>query len=181
MGDPIQDVTFYENVFAENFCHFLFKSSLEVLKTGRGFSRSNQHWPEYVVKASQPVFIQDYDEILSKLIIESLLKRGVIDHPEYHVANYIWMRLSYLPWHNDGNVKDAISVYINPVWERDWGGLYLYEDKASGQIMAHVPKCNTAVKTTNGVPHATTIISVDAAAPRVSIQLFPKKNDAQMA
>src|SRR5205807_392777 len=93
----------------------------------------------------------------------------------YHVMNYVWTRLSYIPWHNDGARGTAITIYLNEYWDPDWGGIYLFHtEREPTNIKGYLPKFNTAVKNNNTVSHSTTMISMDAQIPRVTIQLFTK-------
>ncbi len=40
------------------------------------------------------------------------------------VLFYIWVRGSYIPFHNDENFKAASSIYLNDFWDADDGGLF---------------------------------------------------------
>jgi Rps23 Pro-64 3,4-dihydroxylase Tpa1-like proline 4-hydroxylase len=87
--------------------------------------------------------------------------------------NYVWTRLSYIPWHNDAASRIAITIYLNEYWDPDWGGIFLYStDIEPRNIKGYVPKFNTAIKNNNKILHSTTMISMDAKSPRITIQLF---------
>jgi hypothetical protein len=175
MGD---DIVFYENVFKETFCKYLFQDSLRNLSSSREFSRSNFHWESKIVRMSAPVLVRDYDTKMSAIILQQLHDKGVINknYNNYHVMNYVWTRLSYIPWHNDGDYMSAITVYLNEYWDPNWGVIYVYRTSAEPKqnIRGYLPKFNAAVKNNNRVSHSTTMISMDAASPRVTIQLFTK-------
>jgi Rps23 Pro-64 3,4-dihydroxylase Tpa1-like proline 4-hydroxylase len=168
-------VEFFEDVFDSPFCTFLLKDAEAKLALGNEFARSNYQWSSNIVKASQPVLIRDYDPALSAIILGQLTRRGVIDTDDFQVRNYAWSRLSYIPWHNDGMHQVAITVFLNDVWERDWGGIFLYLDDRSG-IRGYAPKFNTCLKNRGHILHSTTMITPDAAAPRLTLQIFPKKS-----
>jgi hypothetical protein len=162
----MEDIEFYENVFREDFCKFLFRNSLQNLSSGRGFARSNFQWQPEIVRASAAVLIRDYDvhdQKLSNIILQQLYDKGVIDDKNYAVMNYVWTRLSYIPWHNDGRRRNAITIY--------------YTDMERKNIKGYLPKFNTAVKNNDKISHSTTMISMDAESPRVTIQLFAKAED----
>jgi hypothetical protein len=146
------------------------------------FQRSNFHWEEGIRKSSAAVLVRDIEPVLSGLVLDKLLERGVIEHRGYHVMNYAWTRLSYIPWHDDGHVGDAVTIYLNDVWEPDWGGLFLYKNRAD-QIFGHAPSFNCGLRNKGTLPHATTPVSLDAPEPRFTLQLFSAKRvpDGRMA
>jgi hypothetical protein len=167
------DVEFFEEVFEPDFCNFLLRDSRSKLASGREFTRSNYQWADVIVRASQPVLVRDYDPALTAIILGQLIKRGVVESDEFAVMNYAWSRLSYIPWHNDGMHKLGISIYLNDVWDKDWGGIFLYMDQDMG-IRGYAPKFNTCVRNGGHVMHATTMVTTDAESPRLTVQLFPK-------
>jgi hypothetical protein len=166
-------VEIFRDVFDPVFCTFLLNDSRAKLADGHEFTRSSYQWANNVVRASQPVLIRHYDPGLSAIILDQLIKRGVISTPDFTVMNYAWSRLSYIPWHNDPLHPLAISVYLNDVWDPDWGGLFLCRDE-TGSIRGHAPKFNTGVKNAGHVLHATTMVAPDAASPRLTLQIFPR-------
>jgi Rps23 Pro-64 3,4-dihydroxylase Tpa1-like proline 4-hydroxylase len=124
------------------------------------------------VKASSPVLVRPYNDLLKNSILNQLLKNNVIKHTDYSVMNFVWTKLSYIPWHDDPAASSAITVYLNEKWHRDWGGIYLFSENEGEQIRGYIPKFNSAVKSESRVMHATTIISSDAETPRITVQLF---------
>jgi Rps23 Pro-64 3,4-dihydroxylase Tpa1-like proline 4-hydroxylase len=167
-------ISIYKNVFDERLCRFLFGNAIKELSEGTSFRRSNFHWDSSIVRASQVVLVRDCDETLSKLILSKLAQKSIIDNYQYDVMNYVWTKLSYIPWHSDGHRKHAITVYLNEDWDEDWGGVFLYKDANTEQIKGYAPQFNTAIKHDGGIEHATTMITTDAACLRVTLQLFSK-------
>ena len=163
---------FYENVFEDAFCKFLLRESLETLRSNQYVWKSNLQWNPPIVKASTPVLLRHYNDLLKKAILDQLLKKEIIKHKEYTVMNYVWTRLSYIPWHNDPHTSSAITVYLNEKWHKDWGGLFLFMERDSEQIHGYIPRFNSAVKNESNIMHSTTIISSDAETPRITIQMF---------
>jgi hypothetical protein len=168
-------IEFFEDVFDPKFCAFLLTDAKSQLSSGNEFRRSNYHWPPSIVRASQPVLVRDYGAALSALILGQLVKRGVIQNTEFVVMNFASSRLSYIPWHDDTKHEVAITVYLNEVWDRDWGGIFLYMADEPATIRGYAPKFNTGVKNTGHIMHATTMVTTDAEAPRFTLQIFPKK------
>ena len=82
---------------------------------------------------------------------------------------YYWGPYSFIPWHNDGHVSNAGTLYINKDWEKDWGGAYLYECNEGIKVL--YPKNNRMVLQNNHTPHSTSIVSKNAPV-RITIQIF---------
>ena len=121
------DIEVFENVFEPKYCSFLLEDARNALSKGTEFSRSSNHWGPEVVRSSQPVLIRNFETLPAEFVLAMLRDRGVVDHFEYTVMNFAWCRLSYIPWHNDHHRKSAITIYLNETWDRDWGGLFLYQ------------------------------------------------------
>lgn len=168
---------FYEDVLTDGFCKFLLKDSLANLSTGDAFFESNLYWPPRLVRSSEPILFRPYNEAMNGLILEQLINKKVIEHKNYKIRNFVWRKLSYLPWHDDQGYNSAVTIYLNDDWNIDWGGIFLYKEKGSPFVQGYVPKFNTAVKNDSGIWHAVTHISADAEFPRVTIQLFSESEN----
>lgn len=83
-------------------------------------------------------------------------------------------RGSYVNWHTD-KTPVGISIYLNEFWDRDWGGLFLYDD-GSG-IKGIKPEFNRAVVATANIPHCVSPVSLISAQHRYSVQLFLVEQD----
>ena len=164
----------------------LFEAALDpqlvrlVLRTARGwyaddtFHRTNADWEEAIVRASQPVLIRDFSGPIGDTIIAMLHQRGVLEHRASGLMLYAWTAASYIGWHSDGRHDDAVTVYLNETWDRDWGGLFLYED-AEREIRGVVPRFNLGLRNSAKLLHATTAVTPDAPEPRFTLQLFPAR------
>ncbi|HEX5238872.1 MAG TPA: 2OG-Fe(II) oxygenase [Sphingomicrobium sp.] len=166
-------IAFYEDVLDERLCTFLLNNARERLKEGTEFSRSNFHWKPAIRKSSAVVLVRDYEPHLAQLILANLAERKIVEHGDYHVMNYAWTQLSYIPWHDDDQRSEALTIYLNDRWEADWGGLFLYRDDER-QIRGFAPKFNCGLRNDNNVLHATTPVTLDAPEPRFTLQLFSK-------
>jgi hypothetical protein len=167
------DIEVFEEVFDPRFCAFLLKDAQSNLASGEEFTISNYQWDPGIVRASAPVLIRRYRGALREIILGHLVKRGMIETTEFTVMNYAWSRMSYIPWHNDGIHEVAITVYLNDVWNLNWGGIFLYMAGEPASIRGYAPKFNTAVKNSGQIAHATTMVTIDAKSPRFTLQLFP--------
>ncbi len=167
------DIRLFDRVFEPEFASFLLANARLELSRGTGFTKSNLQWQEVVRRDSAVVLVRKFDEILSSLILDRLIARGMIEGREYKVMNFAWTRLSFIPWHNDGHHSEAITVYLNEQWELDWGGLFMWEDEER-QIRAVPPNFNTGIRNRANINHSTTMVALDAPEPRFTLQLFAK-------
>lgn len=149
-----------------------------VHETARGwygagtFHRSNADWQPAIVRASTGVLIRDFGGGIGETLLALLHQRQIIESRSYSLSLYAWLPGSYIPWHNDGRHAAAVTVYLNQYWDRDWGGLFLYED-TDGAIHAVVPRFNLGLRNSANLRHATTPVTADAVEPRYTLQLFP--------
>ena len=140
--------------------------------------KSNACWPAAIVKDSAPVLIWQMDQTtdLYQRIRATLIKQLALE-PTTNIAVmfYYWTRHSYIPWHNDPKMDMAVTVYLNPHWHRDFGGLFLWED-AEG-IHAQVPEANLAIAQKD-VHHSTSPVNWDGGI-RSTLQIFVVNEPAQ--
>ena len=168
-------ITFYEEVLDKDFALDLYKESMFTMRSGKPAWKTNSHWDEDVVQDSGIVLIKDYETAIAVKIISQLFNKGIIDHKVWKAMNYVWMPKSYIPWHNDKD-QDAITIYLNPEWNGNWGGVFLYSDEPNVHVKGFVPHFNSAVKNTSALFHSTSLLT-ESAMPRVTIQLFSKKKE----
>jgi Rps23 Pro-64 3,4-dihydroxylase Tpa1-like proline 4-hydroxylase len=143
-------------------------------KTERAiFSSSISHWSEYLKSSSTPILRYVMDASDTNLV--SSLKKEIEKKIPYYVDDiiiHIFPKLSYIPWHNDGGHKAALTIYINELWEANWGGFFMY--KIDENIFAIKPERNLAILQNSGLPHCVTTTNIDADF-RISIQCFIKQ------
>lgn len=169
------DIKFFEQVFEPDLCHFFLNNARQCLASSDCFRRSNSHWDPDLVLSSEPVLVRDYETDLAQIILEELNKGGLIDHDDYSVMNYAWGRLSFIPWHRDPQSETAVTIYLNEIWDADWGGLFLYKPQGGEEIRGFAPRFNCAIRNNQNLDHATSLIAVDAKEPRFTIQLFSRR------
>ena len=164
-------IQFFEEMFEPRLCTFLLDNARSSLAKTSEFTRSNFHWSEGIRKSSAAVLVRDMEAPLSSLVLEKLAERGIIKHQNYQVMNYAWTRLSYIPWHEDAHVQDAVTIYLNDKWDLDWGGLFLYQD-GKGRILGYAPAFNCGLRNQANVAHSTTPVTLDAPEPRFLSSCF---------
>lgn len=168
----------YENVFDNDFCEEIYNDCLMTISDHSKYVwKSNYSWMSDVFKGSFPVQCRLMEDPLKTRILDALLEKGIIDTKNYVVSNFAWTRLSYIPWHNDGIYDGgAVTIYLNPTWDENWGGMFMYKENNSDEIYGLMPKFNTAVKVLNYTLHSVSHISPMAACPRYTLQLFPTQS-----
>jgi len=123
-----------------------------------------------------PVFILPLDEHR-----EYFIQRYKSVNPIFEKFNnvtcylHVWPSGSQINFHHDGvNEPDGTAtstIYISPEWDQNWGGLFLYDDAHLGKGWIY-PHYNQMVWFVPPIFHATSMISLAAKHPRLSIQLF---------
>ena len=95
-------------------------------------------------------------------------------YKKYKINNslYIWQRGSHITWHNDSNNKFAGTVYLNEYWNKDDGGLFLWEDKMENCTKVEFPEFNKMILNPQKIPHAVSMIPYQAKQLRFTIQFF---------
>jgi Rps23 Pro-64 3,4-dihydroxylase Tpa1-like proline 4-hydroxylase len=136
---------------------------------------SNLSWDEDVRKTSAQVsclsllnnqeltyyFKKIYTEIFPDLKNKTLVTLSI----------YFWHKFSFIPFHKDSNSFLSSTIYLNNFWEKDFGGLFLYEEE--DEIKTILPKYNRCIINNNKISHATSMTTLDAP-HRKTIQIFFK-------
>jgi len=79
-------------------------------------------WNDSIVQYSNPVFIYDIPEEYTT----NLRKYPELSDMSAFML-YFWTNGSYIPWHNDEHAETTGTIYLNDVWERNWGGYLCWE------------------------------------------------------
>ena len=134
---------------------------------------SNLFWNKRIIKGSAQVSILKLDENLEKEILEKIYKENKkFKNYNIKIVFYIWHNFSYIPFHNDGMYEFGATVYLNEVWEEDWGGLFLYKENNKNKFI--IPEFNNCVFNFNKTDHAVSMITAEAPY-RTTLQIFAKK------
>jgi hypothetical protein len=145
---------------------------MDIYKGGELRLKTNAIWQKEIVLDSLPVLIcpfgdpeaELYDDLKTH-ISNSLGKELKVFQPQF----YYWTRYSYIPWHNDGNFKGAMTIYLDADWKENWGGYFMY--KEGDEVKAIKPEKNLAIHQTDGVQHCTTPVTFFGTLRR-TIQIF---------
>ncbi len=171
----MKNIVQYENMITDDL---LIKtdSLIEKLITDQnsGFTASTLLWQKELIGSSTPIL--RYVLGPNEKDIYNELKKEIEEKVPYKIESimvYLWPNLGYITWHNDGVYAAGLTIYLNKIWDKNWGGLFLYEE--NDEIKAIPPKRNLGVLQIGGVDHATTTINYGADY-RITLQMFFNKN-----
>jgi len=128
--------------------------SLNLYKNGEHFKNSRV-WGDHLVKNSTPVMLTNVVNNEINQAIQDKVKQHIGDHDTTAVYQY-WTSGSYIPWHNDGYHKAALTIYLSE-HDKDDGGYFMYDDGKG--VKAVKPTPNRAVFVTGGIYHCVTTVN----------------------
>jgi Rps23 Pro-64 3,4-dihydroxylase Tpa1-like proline 4-hydroxylase len=134
------------------------------------FTSNISNWDKDLVGSSVPILRYILNKEDTELI--NLIKSEIENKLPYYVNDiiiHICPPFSYIPWHDDGGHKAALSIYLNKNWNPNWGGFFMYED--GDKICAIKPDRNLAIFQKGGTKHSVSTINLNADY-RISIQCF---------
>lgn len=155
--------------------------SLELISKIREYSYSKKEcrtnltsWNPSLVSTSGTVLLFDLKEMLFNETKKELIKHIGEEHKEedWSIIYTLGSRFSWLPWHDDGNHKKSMTIYLNDLWEKDFSGWFLYDE--SGETKAILPSFNKGILLSPPVNHCTVMPNLQAPL-RESLQIFVNK------
>jgi Rps23 Pro-64 3,4-dihydroxylase Tpa1-like proline 4-hydroxylase len=147
-----------------------------VLISNRYNLSSNFSWNNDIILDSAPVLTHliDKDSKLYKDLRQCIVDKTDMDsRSEIDIMFYYWSVFSYIPWHDDCHVDSALTLYLNPDWDENWGGYFMYED--GDEVKAIKPQGNMAIYNKT-VKHCTTPVHIGGKM-RVTMQVFEKRKE----
>lgn len=138
--------------------------------------RTSYAWDNVIRRSTIPVPILELPDEFSNAIQEKLRKTspaGKQGSFPFRSQYYLYSPGSYIGWHDDTKYKFASMIYLNKVWNLDWGGLFLHEDIKNRGIQASAPVFNRCVMIGGGIPHGVSILAPDAPLRRVIVTFGP--------
>ena len=135
--------------------------------------KTNLGWEQALQKNSAQVSIFSLNDTAFESDIIKIYEKYIdIKDCTFGMTYCLWQNGSYIPFHNDPQVLYGSTIYLNDSWEKDFGGLYIYEDKDI--LRAICPKYNQCIINNSNILHGTSIIS-NLAPLRETIQSFIRK------
>ena len=138
------------------------------LKEDKHMFMTNYTWENELNQYSSPVLVHNVDdaEMIASFsdIIKKKLNRNI-----NHMMFYYWNPSSNIYWHNDTGSQGGITIYLNETWDRNYGGLFLYEDITT--IYGIYPERNKLIEQYGNVYHSVSP-STTSSNIRRTIQVF---------
>lgn len=168
----------YDNVLEEK----LIENIMEYFKTiiHKDVWSSSNSWDQNLCLKSSNIITHTItnnflcDEI--KKCIENKLNINFEQEKlEFIPSIYVWGSLSYINWHNDNNYVYSGTIYLNKNWNSNDGGIFLYKDNQTDQILGLTPDYNSMVINFNNESdpynyHCVTCITPGTIKKRITIQ-----------
>ena len=167
----IRDIEKFDNFLDEESFKIVQETAFRHLgpRSSTTFRTNYTVWSDNIINQSSAVLVYDVkEENVIKILDDECMKR--FDKTPFNYMFYYWTNNSFIPWHEDGHVSNAGTLYLNDEWNKDFGGLYLYET-VENEIKALVPTRNTYIFQYNHTKHATTP-TYPGTPFRVSVQMF---------
>lgn len=129
-------------------------------------------WPQDLTVGSSSVMIMDLEKFRDKLYNEVAEKIPSIKQLELELPFPMFHSIppmGLMGWHEDYNPIN-VTIYLNEFWDKQWGGLFLYEEE--DEIKVIKPKFNNGVVVSMNQPHGVSMIPYTCPISRYSVQLF---------
>lgn len=133
---------------------------------------TNAIWDEYLHSPSALTFVipvPELDKILLPLFqkADPMFKDAVID-----TQFCLWGKGSTIPFHNDSHVSFAATVYLNEKWPIEDGGLFLWKDNNTNELLVVSPEYNVCVINNLHEAHHVSVVSYAAKQYRMTLQIW---------
>jgi len=138
--------------------------------------RSSLYWYFGFKNSSSPVLSFEIEDDIFKNIIKNKFISFFpqLTNKSMTVFYYIWPNLSFIPFHTDGGKYMGATIYLNEEWDKNHGGLFLYEN--NNEINVIIPEFNKCVVNDLKINHATTLTTIEAPY-RETLQIFFYENN----
>ena len=154
------------------------------LKTQEPRWKTSFQWEPPIRRATSPVPILLLPDNLTIPIHQTLKEKAGLtweeSAPPQQSQYYLYPPGGYIGWHDDVKYTFASILFLNPVWNIDWGGIFLYEDLEGLGLRGEVPTFNKCLVNAGGVPHGVSRLSPDAPWRRVIITFGPKVPESKL-
>lgn len=108
-------------------------------------------------------------------IIESISKYYPDDTEYSFIQYYIWQPNSGISRHNDESYNTGSTIYLNERWDKNMGGLFVWEEDDNEIMKTIAPKRNMMIINDKSEYHFVTSISPFCKEYRVTIQIWTQK------
>jgi Rps23 Pro-64 3,4-dihydroxylase Tpa1-like proline 4-hydroxylase len=138
---------------------------------------TNAIWDENLYRSSALTFVvpvPELDNYLQPLFekADPIFKNARID-----TQFCLWGKGSTIPFHNDSHVAFAATVYLNEKWDVEDGGLFLWRDSNTGELLVVSPEYNVCVINNLRELHHVSVVSYGAKQFRMTLQIWAHVKD----
>jgi len=138
---------------------------------------TNSVWDEYLYSSSALTFVTPASELDKYLLplfekADPMFKNAQID-----TQFCLWGKGSTIPFHNDSHVAFAATVYLNEKWNIEDGGLFLWRDNNTNELLVVNPEYNICVINNLRESHHVSVVSYGAKQFRMTLQIWAHVSD----
>ena len=141
-------------------------------------------WEPPIRRATSPVPILLLPDNLTIPIHQTLKEKAGLtwkeSAPPLQSQYYLYSPGGYIGWHDDTKYEFGSMIFLNPVWNINWGGIFLYEDLEGLGLRGEVPTFNKCLVSAGGVPHGVSALTPDAPWRRVIVTFGPKVPESKL-
>jgi GR25 family glycosyltransferase involved in LPS biosynthesis len=165
-----QTLRIFDNFLDDALYSECYEYSTSRFKSPEMSLRTNLSWDQNIRKDSNLVLthILSTDNDLYKKINDIVKTKCQVNSIK-NIMFYYWTQGSHIPWHNDGCHNGGITIYLNRVWDEDWGGIFLFKD--GNMINGFYPKPNRSIIQFGGIEHSVAPTTKNSDI-RFTIQIF---------
>lgn len=164
-----------EQAFEPRFCRWLLaQARASLAKDGTdGFRPVKGRWQDFLLEGSETSILSFHVYGIPRdFILAGLRKSGCVSEGEHSVVLHAGPAGSCINWHTDTGHSRAATIYLNEIWEADWGGQFVYRFDDDEEPRSITPRFNTAVCIETPLKHRTLRVSEEAGEMRFSLQVF---------
>lgn len=104
--------------------------------------------------------------------IEGQIKHLLPSYEKLGQQIYVWPPGSGIAVHNDGNYKFGVTIYLNDTWDLNYGGLFIWGDKATSELKVRMPEFNSLVLNDDEEQHLVTPVALGSPVLRHTLQIW---------
>ncbi len=107
--------------------------------------------------------------------VENEIKEYLPEYNHLVVTFSIWHRHSGICLHNDANSIFGVTIYLDKIWDPEWGGLFIwYEKNNFDDPRIFIPKRNYMILNDEQEYHMVSEVSPFAQTVRKTLQIWGK-------
>jgi hypothetical protein len=138
---------------------------------------TNAVWDEYLHGPSALTFVVPIPE-LDKYLLPLFEKADpIFKNAKIDTQFCLWGKGSTIPFHNDSHVSFAATVYLNEKWEVEDGGLFLWKDINTNELLVVNPEYNVCVINNLHELHHVSVVSYGAKQFRMTLQIWASASE----